>query len=228
VLPPPTLEDLRATTAVFASLGDVDRATRELRGVTGRRLDLAVPHHLDALLEWLNAWGCRIRLPRPGEPTPFQDSIGAWWEEWGAALPTRPLDRLTDRHVRHLGDAHASLAQVPATIGPTPRTLGSTAAAKALFALRPRTVMPWDAAIARALHGARDGDAFVRHQALGRDWSRALLGATGLTETRLTAAAGRPGSTLARLLDEYCYVRITYAQRRAGDSSEPGRGTSTG
>ena len=39
----------------------------------GRRLD-RVPAHRDALLAWLNAWGCRIRTPRPGEPTPFQDS----------------------------------------------------------------------------------------------------------------------------------------------------------
>jgi hypothetical protein len=94
-----------------------------------------------------------------------------------------------------------------------PRTLSSTAAAKALFALRPRTVMPWDAAIALALHGARDGDAFARHQALGRGWADALLADTRLTEPRLAAAAGRPGASLAKLLDEYCYMGITYAAR---------------
>jgi hypothetical protein len=215
MLRPPTLDDLRASSATFTSLGDVDRATRELWAVTGRRLDLAVPGHRDALLTWLNAWGCRIRLPRPGESTPFQDSIGAWWEEWAGALPSRPLHRLTDSDVRRLGEAHASLAALPVTAGVPIRRLSSTAAAKALFALRPQTVMPWDAAIALALHGARDGDAFARHQALGREWSRSLLAGTGLTESRLTAAARRPGSTLARLLDEYCFVHITYAGRHA-------------
>jgi hypothetical protein len=216
VLPAPTLADLRAASRTFTSLGDVDRATRELRAATGRRLDLAVPVHRDALLRWLNAWGCRIRLPRPGEPTPFQNAMAVWWTAWDGALPRRPLARLTDPDVRGLGEAHASLAALPVTAGATLRTLSSTAAAKALFALRPRTVVPWDAAIALALHGARDGDAFARHQALGREWSRALLADTGLPEARLAEAVGRRGATLPRLLDEYCYVRITYDGRRAG------------
>ena len=73
--------------------------------------------------------------------------------------------------------------------------------------------MPWDAAIALALHRARDGDAFARHQTLGRDWASALLLETGLTASRLAAAVGRPDMSLAKLLDEYCYVRITYEGR---------------
>jgi hypothetical protein len=213
VLLAPTLAELRVAAATFASLGDVDGATRKLRAATGTHVDLALATHRDALLAWLNAWGCRIRTPRVGEPTPFQDSIAAWWEEWRDALPTRPLTRLTDADIARLGTAHASLAALRITAGARPRTLSSTAAAKALFALRPRTVMPWDAAIALALHGARDGEAFARHQRLGREWASALLVETGLTESRLAVAAGRPGMSLAKLLDEYCYVRITYEGR---------------
>ena len=213
MLPTPTLADLRAAAGTFTSLGDVDRATRELRATTGRLLDLSIDAHRDALLAWLNAWGCRIRTPRAGEPRPFQDNIAAWWETRGGALPTRPLHRLRDSDVSRLGEAHWSLSELPATAGVAPRTLSSTAAAKALFVLRPRTVMPWDAAIAVALHGGRDGEAFARHQVLGREWARALLAETGLTEPRIAAAAGRPGESLAKLLDEYCYVRVTYAGR---------------
>ena len=50
MLPQPTLADIRAASATFASLGAVDRATRDLRAATGRRLDPAVPAHRDALL----------------------------------------------------------------------------------------------------------------------------------------------------------------------------------
>jgi len=209
----PTLDDLRDACARFAALGQVDRATHELLAATGGHVDLDLALHRDALLAWLNAWGCRIRTPRLGEPTPFQDSIATWWEEWRDALPTRPLERLSDADIVCLGTAHASLAALRVTAGLRPRTLSSTAAAKALFALRPHTVMPWDAAIARALHGARDGEAFARHQALGRGWACALLTETGLTEPRLAAAVGRPEMSLAKLLDEYCYVRITYDGR---------------
>jgi hypothetical protein len=221
VLAAPTLADLRAAVAIFGALGDLDRATRELRAATGGNLDLAVAAHREALLVWLNAWGCRIRTPRRGEPTPFQDSLVNWWAEWGGPLPTQPLARLRDRDTTTIGEAHASLAALPAAGGPRPRTLSSTGAAKVLFALRPRTVMPWDAAIALALHGARDGDAFARHQRLAREWARALLIETGLSEAKLAAAAGRPGRTLAKLLDEYCYVRITYAARAEGGGHRP-------
>lgn len=216
MLPPPTLADLRAAAETFTSLGAVDRATRELQAATGNTVDLGLAAHREALLRWLNAWGCRIRAPRPGEPTPFQDNVAAWWEEWGGVLPNRPLHRLRDGDMSRVGEAHASLASLPATAGATTRTLSSTAAAKTLFALRPRTVMPWDAAIALALHGARDGVAFARHQRLGREWALALLAETGLTEAQFAAAAGRPGATLAKLLDEYCYVRITYVRRTDG------------
>ena len=213
MLPQPTLADLREAATTFAALGDVDRATRELQATTGNAVDLGLPSHRDALLRWLNAWGCRIRTPRPGEPTPFQDSVAAWWEDWRGALPSRPLYGLRDSEIAQLGEAHSSLAALPATLGATPRTLSSTAAAKTLFALRPRTAMPWDVAIALALHSARDGEAFARHLQLGREWAGALLVETGLTEPQLAAAAGHPGATLAKLLDEYCYVRITYARR---------------
>jgi hypothetical protein len=215
VLAAPTLADLRAAVATFSALGDVDRATRELRAATGPRVDPALPEHGEALLAWLNAWGCRIRLPRPGEPTPFQDGLAGWWAEWGGTLPRSTLAQLRDPQVERLGEAHASLAALTATGGPRPRTLSSTAAAKTLFALRPRTVVPWDAAIAVALHGARDGNAFARHQRLGREWAMALLDETGLAEPQLAVAAGRPGASLAKLIDEYCYVRITYAMRSA-------------
>jgi hypothetical protein len=213
VLATPTLADLRETSALFTGLGDVDRATRELEEATRPRLDLALAAHGDALLLWLNAWGCRIRVPRPGEPMPFQDSIRVWWADWDGALPTRALARLGEADIARLGAAHDALAALTVTAGDPVRTLSSTAAAKTLFAIRPRTVMPWDKGIAVALHGARDGAAFARHQRLGREWARALLDETGLTETRLVAAVGRPGAPLAKLLDEYCYVRITYAAR---------------
>ena len=114
--------------------------------------------------------------------------------------------KLTDAHVRALASAFDDLRV--AEVAPR-RTLGSTAAAKCLYVLLPRAVMPWDEAIADALHGARDGAAFASHLALGRRWARDLLAERGLDERRLLAALGRPRSSLARVLDEHCYIRYT-------------------
>ncbi|MFE2152842.1 hypothetical protein ACFXAO_22715 [Streptomyces lavendulae] len=70
--------------------------------------------------------------------------------------------------------------------------------------------MPWDAAIATRLHGARDAAAFDRHLRTGRAWARAALAESGLDEEELTARLGRPGLPLAKVLDEYLYVTLSH------------------
>ena len=73
--------------------------------------------------------------------------------------------------------------------------------------------MPWDLAIAERLHGGRDATAFVAHLTLGREWARQLLQESGRDEAVLAAELGQPGASLARLLDQYCYVRFTLDRR---------------
>ncbi len=208
-LPPaPGLAGLHATAEVFNGFPGVDRSWLALRAATGT-LDLSVPAHRDALHRWLNSWGCRIRYPREGEPDAFGAGLAAWWERHHA-LPDAPLAALGPREVSRLAKAYAELAAVP--VGR--RSLGPTAASKALYALRPASVMPWDAAIADRLHGARDGAAFARHLRTGGAWARAVLAeAGGLHEAALCAELGRPEVSLAKILDEYLYVTITYGAR---------------
>jgi hypothetical protein len=166
------------------------------------------------MLRFLNAWGCRIRLPRPGEPDLFDDGMATWWGGFGRTLPRRSLDQLSDSSIRRLVPAFDALAAI--RVAPT-RALGSTAAAKALYALRPRSVLPWDAAIAKTLHGGRDGTAFARHLMLGRAWANTVLAELGSHGRPISAAAapallGRGGVSLAKILDEYAFVTITMRQ----------------
>jgi hypothetical protein len=89
--------------------------------------------------------------------------------------------------------------------------------------------MPWDLLIAQRLHGGRDRDAFARHLAFGRLWANQLLQDSGLDEAELVAELHRPDASLARVLDEYCYLRYTAqspersrtARTRAELSSSP-------
>lgn len=110
----------------------------------------------------------------------------------------------------------ASLAQVRVSGGRAARTLGPTAASKLLYALRPAVIMPWDAAIATRMYGVRDGAAFGRHLRLGRAWARTIIAETGADETTLPELIGRPGISLAKILDEHLYVTITLAARISG------------
>ncbi|MER7510884.1 MmcQ/YjbR family DNA-binding protein [Streptomyces lavendulae] len=204
-LPPaPGLARLGEAAAVFGASPGVDRSWLALVADTAPGLDLSRAAHRAALHRWLNAWGCRIRYPRDGEPDPLGAGLADWWGRH--TLPGAPLAALADRDVARLAAAYGELAALP--LGR--RTLGPTAAAKALFALRPRTVMPWDAAVATRLHGARDAAAFDRHLRTGRAWARAALAESGLDEEELTARLGRPGLPLAKVLDEYLYVTLSH------------------
>ncbi|MEY9944321.1 hypothetical protein ABH937_001384 [Kitasatospora sp. GAS1066B] len=209
--PGPNLARLRAAAAVFAGYGDgVDAGWERWAATTAPIPDLARPEHREALHRWLNSWGCRIRYPRSGEPDLFSAALAGWWTEYGATLPDpepeTTITSLTDRQITALAEAYAALAAL--RVSPS-RTLGPTAAAKALYALRPAAVMPWDAAIAARLHGARDGAAFQRHLRSGRAWARAVLAESGLAEAELPAALGRGTVPLAKVLDDYLYVTIT-------------------
>ncbi|QGZ51144.1 hypothetical protein GPZ77_24625 [Streptomyces sp. QHH-9511] len=128
--------------------------------------------------------------------------------------PRTPLSELTDDAVASLGDCYAALAAVPVGTPERRRTLGATAASKLLHGLRPRTLVPWDEAIARRLHGARDAEAYVAHHRLNREWARRLLADSGLDEEALAASYGCPGRPLAKMLDDYTYIKLTRSDTR--------------
>ena len=197
----------------FGDFDSADQSSAALRRATGPELDLSRAAHRRALHQWLNAWGCRIRTVSTGETDPFDEAIVKWWKGERRSLRAIdvPLVQLSDEHLRTLGAAYAglSVAIVAFDKNGKARSMGPTAAAKALYALKPGAVMPWDQAIAVQLHGARDATAFTNHLALGRSWAKSLLAESGLDEVQLVTELGRPGATLAKVLDEYCYVRYT-------------------
>jgi hypothetical protein len=206
----PDLAALRATVRAFPG-GSADRAWTRLTAATAGHVDPRRRDHRRALLVWLNAWGCRLRYPRAGEPDPFDRGLARWWRRWGAALvgPDVRLARLTDEQIGYAGECYADLAVLPIAVAPGARSLGPTAASKLLYALRPGALMPWDAAIAEHLHGARDAAAYTRHLRLGRAWAQRILAEAGEDEAGLAEALGQPGRPLAKMLDEYCYLAIT-------------------
>lgn len=207
----PDLRSLRSAVAAFGGSAGTGNSSAEPGQATPLELDPSLPEHRRALLSLLNAWGCRIRYPRPGEVDLFDLKVGEWWTRWYDAMPDTEtsLAELTDEMITVLGECYADLAATPVGQAGRVRSLGPTAASKLLYALRPRAVMMWDEAIARRLHGARDAAAYSGHQRLGRAWARRLLAEAGLDEKSLAVTLGCPGRSLAKMLDDYCYLRFT-------------------
>ncbi|MFE5816165.1 hypothetical protein [Streptomyces sp. NPDC056479] len=208
---PPTAQSLRAAVATFLGL-DAGQAAPP---VVASYEPLA---HDDppAALKWLNSWGCRIRYPRPGETDVFGPALREWTSRWYALLPgpdTR-LSELTDDDIAPLGECYADLCALGAGTPDRPRTLGATAASKLLHGLRPYTLVPWDEAIARKLHGARDAAAYLAHQRLNRDWARRVLADSGGDEEALAILYGCPGRPLSKMLDDYAYITLTRSDTR--------------
>lgn len=201
----PDLAGLRAAAMVFNGFANADTSWLRLVADTAPGLNPGRAAHRELLLRWLNSWGCRIRYPRDGEPNVFDTGIKAWWRTWRPALPTVSLCHLSDHDIEKTADAYAALSAMPASPG---RTLGPTAAAKALYALRPGAIVPWDAAIATRLHGGRDGVAFGRHLRLARAWAASIVAEAG-AEDAVGEIVGRPGMSLAKILDEYLYVTLS-------------------
>jgi hypothetical protein len=75
----------------------------------------------------------------------------SWWIHFERTLPPtdRGLAQLTDAQLQAVSSAYAALYPLPAAINKaeTTRGVGSTAAAKLLYFVRPLAITAWDKAI---------------------------------------------------------------------------------
>ena len=203
-----TVERIRRTLRGF---GD-DPSSSRLRVVTGDALDPGVPGHRAALLSWLRSWGCRhLRVADTGRSS---RALASWWRAYGSALPTptRTLVDLSDGEVFAAATAYVALATRPAArraaaTGPVSVSFGETAAAKALFAIRPLAFPPWDAPIRVAL-GLEGEEGYRSYLEQVAGALRVLGVRLGLPVPDVPAALGRPGSSPPRLVDEYLWMRV--------------------
>jgi hypothetical protein len=196
-------------------------SSADFRAVTGGTADLSDPDHRDALLRWLRRWGCRHL--RRDDNALASEALREWATGWEARLPAPgvTLDRLGAEELDTLAAAYGALAGLAAGFRagrrePIAVRFGATAAAKALYVLRPDACPPWDEPI-RAHHGW-DGSAASYRAALSRASAELAEAAesAGVAVADLPALIGRPGSSPARLVDEHDWVRATRGHEPPG------------
>ena len=210
-----SLKDIRATLAGFAALVGDDRRTTELRAATGGQLDLSRPAHRDALLAWLRQWGCRHL--RNADNARSSRALLAWWKRHASDIPASgaTLHSLSRAAFAKAGRAHADLAGRPAARrrhgdGEVDVTFGSTAAAKAMFALQPQAFPPWDEPMRTAFGWTGlDPSHYEAFLGMSKDALDGLARRAGVSVSGLPELLGRTDSTPARIVDEYLWMKLT-------------------
>ena len=210
-----TRDQIAAALRAFAAIAGPETSLAALWDTTRPELDLSVRAHREALLRFLRAWGCRhLRRDDTGRSS---RALASWWSRFGSTLPpaTVPLTELDDAQLASLGRAYAALAHSPAALrasssGDVPVTFGDTAAAKALFAIRPQAVPPWDEPMRRAFGWDRvDADQYAVFLAAVRGSLIGLARRLHVEPSELPAELGRPASSPAKIVDEFLWIRIT-------------------
>jgi hypothetical protein len=214
----PSLDDLIAELQAERTDPRYDQTVRRFLDEVDGTVDLRQAGHVAGLRRWLNAWGCRIAYPDEFAD-PFAETIADWWPRWQGRFPTDGVELadLSDADLSAFAGAFAELAAGPAAVNRrgTVRRFGPTAASKAIWVLRPAAVAPWDYRIAATTTGGRrDAGGYEEHQRVLRRWARSLR--AGHPGVDIPEAVGRPDSTVARVLDEWCYLSFTRGRRRSG------------
>ena len=88
-------------------------------------------------------------------------------------------------------------------------TFGDTATAKALFAIRPRALLPWDEQIRAGFGRPAGGDTYVTMLQLAAAALDGLASRLGAPIGDLPGILGRPESSPPKLVDEYLLIRIS-------------------
>ena len=214
------LAHLALACLMFDSVTGYNKSLDELFKTTEGRLTLSKSTHRDALLKWLNEWGCR-HLSRDQHHV-ASASILAWHQENRETIEaiSAPL-WLSDGEIAAAVTAYGSLKD---RLGARPKrnekelqtTIGPTAASKVLFALKPASLPPWDVAMRK--HFSCDGSAESYQKFLETVGGMALnvsaqCERNGFPISRLPIELGRPNSSVVSLLNEYLWVTISAGAR---------------
>ena len=211
-----TLGKIALASLLFDSLTPYNVSLTKFRKATNPALELAIEKHRDALMDWLNDWGCRHLSKKNHQVA--SESILKWYQTECTTLfsANTPLWQLDDRGLDTAANAYGSLKdrigarhsrygnQLMVHIGPT-------AASKILLAIRPKALMPWDDAMRKAFgYGDASPESYFKYLLQIRDhtWHiEKLCRSKGFQIDNLPEKVGRAGSTVVELLNEYIWVK---------------------
>lgn len=201
------LYELACACYVYAGFTDFDKTYCNFLRSTAPDLDMRNEKHREALLEWLNKFGCR-QFEKSFHKQASQN-LKRWYEENEHLLPPpgRMLLDLSEDELNNAEDTYKNLMNEKAS---SVKRVGSTGAAKILFTLRKDAFPPWDGAIRKG--PPRYDESPKSYKKFLIDTRQQLLELdeeckkNGISAFELPSELGRPSSSLVKLVDEYNWV----------------------
>jgi hypothetical protein len=212
-----TLSELAFTCYCYGCRSENDRAYLAFIQATNGEPNVANANHRQAIVEWLNDWGCRQFAIEHHELA--KQELLEWYRQFSTRLPLQAIEvwDLREDDYAILRDAFGSLADRTASYRKRGNNqlrvrFGSTGAAKILFTLRPNTYAPWDEPIRDSLRYNGSADSYIEYlQTIS-----GLLGELrpacerhGFELRDLPTRLLRPNSSVPKLIDEYLWMTIT-------------------
>ncbi len=211
------LGELAVACYAYGAMTSYDDSLARLERLLAGKPDLRLAEHRQALLKWLNQWQCRQFSLACHDRASAE--LLAWFEGAETALPEPHLHlwQLSTSEIEEFVPVFDTLSKKQAstrTQGDRTSvvTFGPTAAAKILFALRPRVFVAWDEPIRRELKYDGSGRSYADFMLILREQLLDLQSQCrrfDLELEELPRAIGRPRSTPAQLLDEYYWATKT-------------------
>ncbi len=199
---------------LFSKVVDFDESFLALQEAAEGSVDLDRDDHRQALLVWLNKWGCRQFAREYHQHA--SDEIAAWYAEDARLLPAMDMNLgdLPEKQMGRVADAYHRLSIRTASFrnGNVPVAIGPTGSAKVMFAVRPRALPPWDGNIRKGLglDGSRASYIdYLEHVKVCLSELAVECNENGFELADFPARLGRPEVTLPKLVDEYYWLTIT-------------------
>jgi len=210
-----TLGELAVACYIYKIVSKDDYSYEQFRQSTEDSPDLCKQEHRNALLEFLNKYGCR-HITKDSHEKIASKKIVDWYKEYYGKLPQKRerLWDLEDEKLKSFDEIHINLSKlvVACRRDETNVQMGLVGAAKMLFAIRPNVFPPWDNAIREELKDSysvksyADYLQYVKKVILNLE---EICNIHNINIDNLPQNLDRPKSTVAKLIDEYLWVTIT-------------------
>lgn len=211
------LYQIALTSLIFESITDYNKSYKKLLESTAYSLDLNKDAHRSALLKWLNDWGCR-NFKKDHHRFASQEILD-WYNENEQLLSNfdKNIWELTNKDFEGTSIIFETLLKKTASKRKRGNKdiivrIGPTSVSKILFALRPKTFIPWDAEMRKNFNLKGDQKDYLKYLKISIEIANGLAeqcNKNGFKLEDFPSKISKADSTIPKLIDEYFWVTLT-------------------